>query len=84
VSSDEDTSKPPTLRDLVVEIKVRLDLALTRVDDHEARLRLLEARPVVDAADHEARLRVIERRVWVAAGAAAAAGVAGGHFIGLL
>ena len=43
-------------------IAVQLSALIRTQDDHEARLRALEARPAADSSDHEARLRTIEAR----------------------
>jgi len=75
------------IRDLLIEIKTKLDIALTQQADHELRLRAVEARPQVDATqqrDHEARLRALERSKWLAIGAATAAGGLAGKLVGLL
>lgn len=57
--------------DRLVRIETKIDLSISRVDDHETRLRRLEK---VRGDDHETRLRRLERVLWVAAGAAAAGG----------
>lgn len=56
---------------ILARIETKLDTALRDVEDHETRLRALEA---IVPKDHEARLRKLERALWLSAGAAAAAG----------
>lgn len=76
-----------TIRDLLIEIRTKVDMLVTQGSDHETRLRLVEARPSPDPAreaDHEARLRALERVRWVAIGAAVAAGGVAGKVVGLL
>ena len=76
-----------TIRDLLIEIKTKVDIMVTQHSDHETRLRVVEQRPPGDPAvrattvDHEDRLRSIERKVWALAGAAAASGTAGGALL---
>lgn len=76
---------PEAIRDLLIEIKTRLDLLVGQHSDHEARLRVIEAAPDTSQTltDHEVRLRGLERRAWVALGAAAAAGGLAGKVVGL-
>ena len=58
-----------TIRDLLIEIKTKLDMALNQVADHEARVRAVEHRPIgnpaVEAAshDHEVRIRALEAAI---------------------
>jgi hypothetical protein len=76
-----------TIRDLLIEIKTRLDVALGQLADHEARVRTVESRPQVDARqqqDNETRLRALERTRWVLFGAAVAGGGLAGKLVGLL
>jgi len=75
---------PEAIRDLLVEIKTRLDILVGQHSDHEARLRVIESRPEVDLTDHEVRLRSLERRAWAALGAAVAAGGVAGKLVGLI
>jgi len=69
-----------SIHDLLVEIKVKVDILVGQHSDHENRLRAVEQHPIITptvqatVADHEARLRLIERRIWVGVGAAAVAG----------
>lgn len=58
-----------------VRVETKLDLALSKLDDHESRMRRLE-RP----GDIERRVRFLERAVWVAAGI----GIAGGGLLSTL
>lgn len=80
------------VRDRLVVVETKLDMVLRQLDgshsDHEARIRALEQRvdpPHAEHADrlvdHESRLRRLERTVWLAAGAAAAAGAGLGTFV---
>lgn len=71
------------IRDLLIEIKTKVDMLVAQHHDHEARLRLVEGRPSVNA-DHEARIRALERRSWAALGAAVAAGGVAGKLAGLI
>ena len=73
------------IRDLLIEIKTKVELLLSQHSDHEARLRAVEraADPKV-VADHETRLRALERAKWLLVGAAAAAGGVAGRLAGLL
>ncbi len=86
-----------TIRDLLIEIKTKVDILLTAHTDHETRIRAVEQRPVgspsVEAAskdhearlvDHETRLRVLEKARWVLVGAAAVIGGVAGKVVGLL
>lgn len=76
-----------TLRDLLVEIKTKLDILLVRHDDHETRLRAVEQRPAPDHEkhlDHETRIRGLERARWIAQGAAALTGTIAGAAAGYL
>jgi hypothetical protein len=61
----------------LVRIETKLDLALTRVDDHEARMRALEK-----PGELERRVRFLEYAIWVAAGVAAAGGGVLGTVLG--
>ena len=76
-----------TIRDLLIEIKTKVDILLASHSDHETRLRLVEQRPPGDPAvkattlDHESRLRGVERKMWMLAGAATAAGTGGGAIL---
>lgn len=72
-----------TIRDLLIEIRTKVDMLVSQGSDHETRLRLIEARPTVNS-DHETRLRALERGWWLLLGAAAAAGGVAGKFAGLL
>lgn len=73
------------LRDRLVAVETKLDLVLERLgdghSDHEARIRALEQRVDPSNVDHEARIRRLERMVWLAAGAASAAGGALGAWM---
>ena len=66
------------LRDRLVAVETKLDLVLDRLGDghtdHETRIRALEQRVDPSNMDHETRIRRLERTVWLAAGAASAAG----------
>lgn len=76
-----------TIRDLLIEIRTKVDMLVTQGSDHETRLRLIEARPVPDPArerDHETRIRALERVRWVALGLAVAGGGLAGKVAGLL
>lgn len=56
----------PDIRDLLIEIKTKVDILVTQQGDHETRLRVVEARPTVNAAtqgDHEVRIRALEAKV---------------------
>lgn len=72
-------------RPWAADVEARLRLLEQHVDptniDHEARLRLLEQHDDPTDADHEARIRRLERTVWIAAGAASAAGGALGAWV---
>lgn len=76
-----------TIRDLLIEIKTKVDILIGQHTDHETRLRTVEQRPAVDPAavgDHETRIRSLERARWLLVGAAAAAGGIAGKLAGLL
>lgn len=76
-----------TIRDLLIEIKTKVDILITQHGDHETRLRAVEQRPAVDPAvtsDHETRLRQLERARWLLVGAATAAGGIAGKLAGLI
>lgn len=77
-----------TIRDLLIEIKTKVDILVTQHGDHETRLRAVEQRPSVDPTatltDHETRIRALERARWLLVGAAAAAGGLAGKLAGLL
>lgn len=72
-----------TIRDLLIEIRTKVDMLVMQGNDHETRLRLVEARPSINP-DHEARLRALERSKFVLFGAAAAVGGIAGKLVGLL
>jgi hypothetical protein len=66
----------------MIRIETKLDVANTNHQDHEARLRALELDNTPGGhRDHETRIRRLERSVWIAAGAAAAAGSTVGAII---
>jgi hypothetical protein len=80
------------VRDRLVVVETKLDMVLRQLDgshsDHESRIRALEQRATSaptehteKLVDHESRLRRLERTVWLAAGAAAAAGAGVGTFV---
>lgn len=48
------------LATFTIRVDARLDSGQTKLDDHEQRLRLIEAAPKLPA-DHEARLRALEK-----------------------
>lgn len=76
-----------TIRDLLIEIKTKVDILIGQHTDHETRLRVVEQKPNVDpqtVADHETRIRAMERMKWIAIGAAAAAGGVAGKVVGLI
>ena len=76
-----------TIRDLLIEIKTKVDILIGQHNDHETRLRVVESRPVPDVtrtADHESRIRALERSKFVLLGAAAAIGGVAGKLVGLL
>lgn len=79
------TEEYGALRDMMIEVKTRLDVLLaqtaTNHTDHEARIRTLEQRVDPSNADHETRIRKLERTVWLAAGAASAVGGALGAWM---
>lgn len=82
---------PDAVRDLLIEIKTRLDIALMQQADHETRIRTVEQRkPDPDAetaaklADHETRIRAVERARWLLVGGAVAAGGVAGKLAGFL
>jgi hypothetical protein len=45
----------------LARIEVKLDLALTRYEDHELRIRRLESHGTADIAVHDARITALER-----------------------
>lgn len=65
----------------------KLDVLTNASQDHEARLRTVEATVNGDGdataklADHESRMRLLERKLYMLAGAAAVGGTAGGTII---
>lgn len=72
----------PTLGEQLAAANTKLDILLVRGDDHEIRLRNLEARDaagdtIEEKADRENRLRSLERFRWVLLGVAAASPFAG-------
>lgn len=77
-----------TDHDLLIAMNTKLDIALSRVDDQERRLREVEARPAGDPVvkvrvdDHETRLRSVEadRVRMLGYLAATAVGGAGGGY----
>ncbi len=76
-----------SIRDLLIEIKTKVDILLTSHTDHETRLRSVEQRPAQDPAllaDHETRIRALEKARWVLVGAATVAGGVAGKVVGLL
>ena len=80
---------PDAIRDLLIEIKTRLDILITQHSDHETRLRAVEQRPpdaaaAAQVADHEIRLRSLERARWLLVGGAIAAGGVAGKVAGFL
>lgn len=69
--------------DLLIAMNTKLDIALTRQDDQERRIREVESRPVgspdvrAKVEDHETRIRWLETRLLVLAGGAATLGAGG-------
>lgn len=75
----------PGLIERMIRIETKLDIANERHLDHEGRIRALETDNTPGGhQDHEGRIRRLERSVWLAAGAAAAAGGVVGQIIGPL
>lgn len=75
--------------ELLIKIDTKLDIALSRVDDHEARLRVAErsigdltGKSVSlenDSKDHELRTRKVEKMLWVMVAVSAVGGGAIGN-----
>lgn len=64
----------------LVRIETKLDVSNATHDDHEARIRKLEGESDPKThEDHEGRLRRLEKALWLATGAAAAAGGVAGQ-----
>lgn len=78
------------LRDLLIEIKTKMDVLVLQHTDHEVRIRAVEQRAPGDPSvaaqvqDHETRIRGIERSKWILTGAAAVIGGIAGNLAGLL
>lgn len=53
---------------ILARMEVKLDHALEKTNDHEARIRRLEDNDPPEIGDHETRIRALERKVWVASG----------------
>lgn len=54
------------IRDLLIEIKTKVDLLVTWHGDHETRIRGLEQRPIPNPTmqnDHETRIRDVEASI---------------------
>lgn len=66
----------------LLEMELELKGLPAKVEDHEARIRILEGRPV--SADHELRIRSLEKSRWLAAGFAAAIGGSAGGVLSQL
>jgi hypothetical protein len=80
-----------TIRDLLIEIRTKVDILVAQHGDHETRIRVLEHAPKTDLApvearaqDVETRLRGLERARWILVGAATVAGGAAGKIAGLI
>lgn len=79
------TSDELALFERLIRIETKLDVANGNHLDHENRIRALEQDNTPGGhQDHESRIRRMERSIWLAAGAAAAAGGVVGQIIGPL
>lgn len=76
------------LLERLIRIETKLDDSRTDFNDHESRIRQLEAErnPTLDhrVSDHETRLRRVERSIWMASGVVGLTGAVLGSVLGPL